>query len=222
MERMSHKRKLHSAGDAPETDGYQDAEPPVKATKCLRERAAKYDAIAAVHATVTSCDRHTFGTANVRKVNNFVKACFIDTACRVMGKRQEGAGGLSVADIACGRGQDQSKWKFGADAAGTAVTAYFGLDLSNVDVMSACALACKYVGLTAPVHIRQQDMGRDTWECADASVDIVSCQLALHYLCDSKAHVDHFFTEAARVLRPHGLLMVPFRCEKGKGVRRHR
>lgn len=163
-----------------------------------------YDAMARMHAGVTFDDRRAFSTASVRHLNNFVKSCMIDAACRVLAR----GGVLRVADIACGRGQDQSKWAYAARDAGVALTAYFGLDLAPGDAEAAHVMARKYLS-AGEVHIQTGDMGKDWWQAA-APVTVVSCQLAMHYIFDAEAHVRHFFTQAAVLLSPGGLLLVSF------------
>jgi mRNA (guanine-N7-)-methyltransferase len=174
----------------------------------LWERAEKYDAMAVKHATVTYHDRRAFDTASVRHLNNFVKACMIDTACRTLAKGPA-VSGLRVADIASGRGQDHSKWMYGSRAAGTRVSAYYGLDLGLADTRASELMASRYLEpATTHVKIEMGDMGVVPWGCD--TVDVVTCQLALHYICDEETHVRHFFAEAARVLAPGGLLLLSF------------
>ena len=174
-------------------------------------RAQQYDAMAMHHAARTCADRKDVGTSSVRYMNNFVKACMIDTACRVMTARlpDTRASGLVIADIACGRGQDAAKWKFGAEAAGTHIRSYYGMDLASHDCGAAATIAARFLP-AAVRHIHPANMGSDMFELPDAAAHIVSCQLALHYICDARAHVAHFFAQAARVLHPNGLLLVSF------------
>ena len=178
----------------------------------LRARAAQYDAMAKMHAQVTFDDRRAFDTASVRHLNNFVKSCIIDTACQTLARRRgREAEGIRVADVACGRGQDQSKWMYGARGARMAVDAYYGLDLSSADTDAARVMAAKYIQPTAKtVDIKTADMGKQAWHVPDAGVDVVTCQLALHYLFDTDAHLLHFFAETARVLDVGGLVLVSF------------
>ncbi len=164
-----------------------------------------YDAMARMHAHVTFDDRRAFSTASVRHLNNFVKSCMIDAACRACAR---GGSELRLADIACGRGQDQSKWAYAARDAGVPLTAYFGMDLAPGDVDAARVMASKYLA-AADVRIQTGDMGKDAWQAA-APVTVVSCQLAMHYIFDAEAHVRHFFAQAAALLAPGGLLLVSF------------
>ena len=174
-------------------------------------RAEQYDAMAVHHATVTCYGRKRMDTTSVRYMNNFVKACMIDTACRTMVSRlpELQQTGLVIADIACGRGQDVSKWKFGSEAANTFVRSYYGMDLSEHDVGAAATLASRFLSI-ATRYIHTGNMGTHALDQEDKHVHILSCQLALHYLCDAREHVEHFFKEAARVLHPAGILLVSF------------
>ena len=167
-----------------------------------------YDAMARMHAHVTFDDRRAFSTASVRHLNGFVKSCMIDAAVRCLA-RGGGSGEIAIADIACGRGQDQSKWAYAARDARARLPAYFGLDLAPGDAEAAGIMAGKYLG-SAAVHIQTGDMGADAWQVADAAATVVTCQLAMHYIFDAEARVRHFFAEAARVLAPGGLLLLSF------------
>ena len=148
----------------------------------LRQRAEKYDAMAVRHASVTYHDRRAFDSASVRYLNNFVKACMIDTACRTAAtaaRRGKAAPfpGLRLADIASGRGQDHSKWMYGASAAGTNIETYYGLDLGESDTAAAQTMAARCLKGVA-VRIETGDMGVVSWGLGDASADVVTCQLA--------------------------------------------
>jgi mRNA (guanine-N7-)-methyltransferase len=169
----------------------------------MASRAAQYDVMAVKHATVTYDERKGFATASVRYLNNFVKSCMIDCACRTMGRD------LKIADVAGGRGQDQSKWMYGCQSAGTSVIEYYGLDLSEKDCTLGERMASKYL-VRAQIRIETGDMGRMAWNPVSVPMDIVTCQLALHYMCDSETHAKHFFSEAARIIKPDGLLLVSF------------
>jgi len=175
----------------------------------LVDRAAQYGAMATKHATVTFTERLAFDTAPVRYLNNFVKACMFDAACRY--SIRANPAGVRVADVACGRGQDAAKWMYGARNAGGIVTTYFGLDLSSGDIDRTWVLARKYLEPTGcTITTQVADMGTDAWHLEAGTVDVVSCQLALHYLFSAEAQVVHFFREAARVLSPHGILVLSF------------
>ncbi len=178
----------------------------------MRLRESMYNRMAIQHATVTFEGRKSFDSASVRYLNNFVKACIIDTTCRTLREDSMADGGLRVADIACGRGQDCSKWMYGCKAACTNVGEYFALDLSAADVEAAEIMSEKYLRATCTaISVRQIDMGVRSWDfIPDARAHVVSCQLAFHYLWDRREHVEHFLSEASRVLSDKGLLLLSF------------
>ncbi len=173
-------------------------------------RARMYDQMAEMHANVSFHHRRQFDTTTVRHLNNFVKACMIDTACAAI-KLESRDAGLRIADIACGRGQDQSKWMYGTRACGKHIANYYGIDLSQADVSSAISMSEKYITPHGGVaSIECADMGTTPWRIPSESVHALSCQLALHYLFDQEAHVRHFFSECHRVLAPNSCLLLSF------------
>ena len=179
----------------------------------LMRRAQAYSAMAIAHSTVTFEQRRAFDTSAVRHLNNFVKACTLDACARaaVTVTPELAASGLRVADIAAGRGQDQAKLMYAARDAGTTIAEYYALDLSAEDTVSAQLMSVKYLQPHAKVlSIVRGDMGAAFNGVPDAGIDIVTCQLALHYLFDAEAHLRTFFQEAARVLTRHGVLVVSY------------
>ncbi len=180
----------------------------------VRSRESMYNRMAIKHATVTYEGRKSFDSASVRYLNNFVKACVIDTSCRALQRAgiTTRDGGVRVADIACGRGQDCSKWMYGCQSARSAVVEYYALDLSAADVEAAEIMSEKYLRATcAHVAVRQLNMGTSAWDFIPSGrVHVVSCQLAFHYLWDKLEHVAHFLDEASRVLHEDGLLLLSF------------
>ena len=178
----------------------------------MRLRESMYNRMAIQHATVTYEGRKSFDSASVRYLNNFVKACIIDTTCRTLRESAVADGGLRVADIACGRGQDCSKWMYGCKAACTTVGEYYGLDLSAADVEAAEIMSQKYLQATGTaIFVTQMDMGTKSWNfIPNGRAHVVSCQLAFHYLWDKREHVEHFFKEVCHVLTDNGLLLLSF------------
>lgn len=182
----------------------------------LRERAEHYSRMALRHSTVTITERRGFYSKPIRYLNNFVKACVLDISLRCV--CQDGRGEVAVADIASGRGQDHGKLFHATEAlsgerggAPVAVTSYYGLDLSAEDTVSAQLMAAKYLPRAAH-DIRVGDMGRaSSYAFVPAgAADIVSCQLALHYLFVRQECLAAFFEQAARMLRPDGVLVVSY------------
>ena len=168
-----------------------------------------YDDMARRHQHVTFHDRRAFHTVHVRHMNNFVKSCFIDAAVRTVFARDD-KNHIDVADIAGGRGQDQSKWMYAARSAGNGrIGTYYGLDLSPADTEFAVNMSEKWFPKAKRLFICG-DMTRGFPDLPDASVDVVSCQLALHYVCDSPDRVSALLSEMRRVLRPAGLVLLSF------------
>jgi len=189
----------------------------------LRQRAQAYSAMAVAHSTVTFSQRRAFDSSPVRHVNNFVKACIIDVSVRACGDGSSSSSdsdsddgarrrGLCIADIASGRGQDQAKFMYAARAANKPMHAYYAIDLSAEDVVSARLMAEKYLKpvVARDVVIQAGDMGVAFTGVPDNSVDVLSCQLALHYVFDDERHLDTFFAETGRVLRPNGVAVVSY------------
>jgi SAM-dependent methyltransferase len=174
---------------------------------------AAYSGAAAAHRYVTFDEREQFRNAPVRKLNNFVKACVIDIAARTVAPHAAvAAEGLRVCDVACGRGQDNSKWKYAAQNARVRLRRYYALDLVDADVDAARDMALRYLPADGSTDVRVEAADMTVaFPFADACVDVVSCQLALHYACDAEARLERVLAEAARVLaRPHGLLLLSF------------
>jgi hypothetical protein len=182
--------------------------PKATAASSSEATAASYDVTGRVYANVTHAARVASYTVNVRYLNNGVKACLIDATCRALVAC--GVRDVCMVDAAGGRGQDVAKWMHGAKAAGAIIAGYGGMDLAPADVTHMGALAAKYL-TTSAVRTDVLDIGTCAWPYPDASAHVVSCQLALHYLCNRQAALDHFFSETARVLVPStGFALVSF------------
>lgn len=174
------------------------------------ERAEKYDGVAHIHADLTLPERLAFKSAPVRVINNYVKACLLDVTLRAL-PADVRARGVDVADIAGGRGQDHSKTMFAARNAATHIARYDGLDLSKENTLLAQRMAQRYFR-GASTRFVTGDMGDPAAWAAfpDASYDVVTCQLALHYLCKSRELVAGFFHHARRAVRAAGFVLVSF------------
>lgn len=175
--------------------------------------ASAYDAMGRVYTNTTQEARLGTFNAPVRHLNNGVKAILIDAACRTV--HADGQTSLHVVDIAGGRGQDVPKWMYGASAAGCTLASYVGLDLAKADVDAMSIMAHKHLpGVACATHVH--NAGTDDVPAGTGTATVVSCQLAVHYLCAHLEWVDHFFSEVARVLQPHGLVVVSY--TDGEGV----
>lgn len=175
----------------------------------LAARAKHYSAMALKHADVSFAQRRAFDTTTLRHMNNYVKACFVDVCLRTI-HSVTAERGFVIADIASGRGQDQAKFMYGCPP-GTAVRAYYGLDLSAEDTISARLMAEKYLP-TATVDIVQGDMGTFSGfaHIPTASVHLLTCQMAVHYLFHDPGALDTFLSEVGRVLCPRGLAVLSY------------
>lgn len=191
----------------------------VMRTPELTSTAQHYSAMARRHMTVSFDERMAMPTRKIRYLNNLAKACALDTCARaVVAAATQHSGprppvALKVADIACGRGQDATKMKYAAAAAGSHVAAYFAMDLAAENIVSSRIIADQYLGPEAEtIDIQAGDMCTPEAYAfiPDASVNMVTCQLALHYLFRDKASLRTFFAQAARVLQPGGVLMVSY------------
>ena len=143
-------------------------------------------------------------TSAIRLLNNYVKSCILDVSVR--------AGGpvLSVADIACGRGQDFPKWSHAFISTGCRLETFYAMDAADTRE-HVRSMVQKYIEpLTHTVVTCMGDMSKRFEGLADESVDIVSCQLCLHYLCDDVLRLEAFFAECRRVMRRHGVLLVSY------------
>jgi hypothetical protein len=100
---------------------------------------------------------------------------------------------------------------YGCQGARSKVVEYYGLDLSPGDTDAATVMSRRYLTpTTSECHVQTANMGVDVWCIPDKRVDVVSCQLAIHYLFDKEAHVRHFFSECDRVVSATGMLLLSF------------
>jgi mRNA (guanine-N7-)-methyltransferase len=152
---------------------------------------------------ITPQQRPLMEAHQLKCINNFVKACVLDVTVRA-----HPSAVLDVADIACGRGQDVTKWMHAAKAAGKRFGVFYGMDIAETGVASVVDT------FIAPMADRTVfvvgDMSVEFKGVPDGTMDVVSCQLALHYLCDDATHLDGFMRECARVLRPDGFMLLSF------------
>ena len=102
------------------------------------------------------------------------------------------------------------KWTFGTRVAKVPLTLLHCLDLSQANLSMVRSLSENRLPKETMATFQCADAGCTPWAVGDAAVDVVSCQLAFHYLCKAEENVRHFFAEAARVLTPTGLLLVSF------------
>ncbi|CAI2369238.1 unnamed protein product [Moneuplotes crassus] len=145
--------------------------------------------------------RETSNILFVRKFNNWCKSVLINETCKTKGRF------LSALDICCGKGGDLQKW------AKNRVTHYVGVDLSDNSVRNACERfkRMKIKG-RFPFHgiFMVNDVGNKSnsfLKHLDKRVrfDIASCQMSMHYLCESESTARTFLNNVSSRLVPGGL-----------------
>ena len=163
-----------------------------------------YESMAQRH--ISAETRAGFEGHAVKTINNFVKSCLLDIAVRA----QSGEEHLAVADVACGRGQDFPKWMHALQNAGKRASLFYGMDLADTSVHASEMLRKFIAPVAEAVVFKMGDMASAFPDLADASVDILSCQLCVHYVCDAAERLRGFLAECVRVLRPGGILVVSY------------
>lgn len=112
--------------------------------------------------------------------------------------------GQAIGDFCCGQGGDLAK------AAHQKVKFYVGIDFSHTALEEA-----KFRAKNTP-HVKRsieelmfhaQDLRKDV-VLIEPSLDIISCQLALHYIWDSATHIDTFLTSVRGSLQVGGYFIV--------------
>lgn len=160
-----------------------------------------YEAMA--NRAVTAEQRLGFDARAVKAMNNYVKACILDVTIRSVGPAV-----VDVADIACGRGQDFAKWMFACQVAKKTIGSFYAMDLAKLDVTQ---MVDKYIRpVAAEVHVAVGDMSRRFEGIPDTSLDVLSCQLAIHYLFEKEDLIKGFLAECSRVLKPAGVLLLSY------------
>lgn len=144
--------------------------------------------------------RQTSNLIFLRKYNNWVKSVLINKTCFEKGKF------LSVLDICCGKGGDLQKWFRNK------INHYVGVDLSENSVKNAAERfkKMKFKG-RLPFHaiFMVNDTGDDKnsfLNYLDKRIlfDVVSCQMSMHYLCESEKRLRTFLSNVSSRLVPGG------------------
>lgn len=131
------------------------------------------------------------GSKHLRSFNNWVKAWLIDT----YGKHK------SVLDLACGRGQDLTKWAIAN------CTLYIGIDVSQAAVDEARRRAARFQ--FASVH--QFDLSRTPLQPPlKEQVDVVTCMFALHYFWSCERALRCLLTTIVKNLKRGGTILLTF------------
>lgn len=145
----------------------------------------------------------------LRKYNNFVKAALIDFAVNRVSAR---VSGLTVVDLACGKGGDIGKWlHVSRSCGGVYVDSCIGVDISE-----ACIIDAR--GRFDPKHSRFQFVLGDV---SDENLikenpvlsrrvrktDIVSMQFAIHYVFSSEERARTLFKHVSSFLKQGGVFI---------------
>jgi SAM-dependent methyltransferase len=142
----------------------------------------------------------------VKTINNYVKSCLLDVAVRA-----QAADALGVADVACGRGQDFPKWMHACHNAGKRLTRFYAMDLADTYAAHAADMMKKFIDPVADTaRFVTGDMSIGFPGVDDNSIDVLSCQLCVHYVCDRVERLRGFLKECARVLTPNGILLLSY------------
>lgn len=112
--------------------------------------------------------------------------------------------GHSLGDFCCGQGGDLAK------AAYQKAASYVGVDVSSVALDEA-----RFRAKTTPVVVQtlgepffiEQDLRTMVLEM-DPALDVVSCQLALHYMWGTEAHANTFLTSVRDSLKAGGFFIL--------------
>ena len=152
----------------------------------------------------------------IRKYNNLIKSVLLNHF--VSGGSGTARSGPVILDLACGHGQDLMKYK------NKYPKFYLGLDISQEALNEArrrykSSNNIKYPAdfmqgnLMLPetfTEIRQRAQAYGITD--EAPFDIVSMQLALHYIVGSENDARNFFSQIFALLKPGGRFIATFPC----------
>ena len=137
-----------------------------------------------------------------RQLCNCLKAGLIAQAVARLRDRR-----LRVVDAGAGRGGDLTKWTR------YRLASYLGVDLCEEALLEArqrfSHMTCSGRAALRTAFARC-DLRRDLLPLPDVSVDVVSAQFVLQFLCDTAGGLAHFLDEVRRVLVPGGLFIAVF------------
>jgi hypothetical protein len=150
----------------------------------------------------------------IRHVTAFVKAALLDAAIMADSTPPH----FTLVDCACGRGQDVPKLFHTLRAlAGVKVCSHLCcMDVSPASLDMARDMVARLFAKAAEepqVHVRLGDVTADALLPAELGAhpaNVITCHLALHYWCDTKQHVQQFFSNAALAAHPSAVLLVTF------------
>lgn len=110
---------------------------------------------------------------------------------------------LRVLDICCGKGGDLFKWR------DSGCTEYVGIDSSDFSIAEARERA-KLINFQTQFSVYDARREADWAENWGGLFDVISIQMALHYLFSSEKTARAFFRRAHRACRPGGKMIATF------------
>lgn len=146
----------------------------------------------------------------MKRFHNFLKAACISEAFQIKTSLHK-----RVLDLACGKGGDLTKW------VGWHIDSYLGIDAAKVSLQHAQERCKEMIGAD-----RFRNAGAEKWsfqhqsfaqldlrsaaaassgELSPLSLDLISCQFALHYAFESKEIASHVFENIQNALVPGGV-----------------
>ncbi|KAL4483649.1 hypothetical protein ABPG72_006715 [Tetrahymena utriculariae] len=180
---------------------------------------------------LTVLTRSVLETAELRNFHNWIKSVIIkkysDEMKQIIKKKEDlrtEAGQLFVMEIACGQGGDLKKWLH-AD-----IGLYVGVDISfnslkeasrrTKDIMEKLPPNWNYKKFKYGFYQKDgsasseefwkhiHDKEKDQDKSKRFFFDVVSCQMAMHYMFGSEQHARNFFSNATKRLNDQGYLLV--------------
>ena len=147
--------------------------------------------------------RQTSNVLFLRKFNNWVKSVLINQTCFSKGKM------LSILDICCGKGGDLMKWTKNR------VTHYVGVDLSDNSVRNASERFKKmkfkgklpFHGIFIVNNVGDEKNSFLNYLDRKILFDVASCQMSMHYLCESELTARTFLKNVSSRLVPGGFFV---------------
>jgi SAM-dependent methyltransferase len=148
-----------------------------------------------------------FGRTRIRDVPSFRSLCNALKSqvmqLAVQSWKVSCSGRVSVLDLGCGRGGDLRKW------ASLRLKSYTGVDASAPSIEEASARHATLVAQgqsSLKAGFQVADLLSEPLAVAEESVDIVSSMFFLQFSFSSRASAQRVLDEAARVLKPGGVL----------------
>lgn len=174
--------------------------------------------VALAYDSVTRCQDGDMSSSKTpfRAFNNYVKKNLIQIALDTVRKGNSTLQNAAVLDLASGRGGDIGKWFFSKSATlpELRVSHYHCFDISPESVKEAERRYLSFSGSEVQATFEVADCFSDTFleerlpllpHCRQYSV--VSIQFALHYACDTEAHIEKVIKAISESLQDGGVFI---------------